>query len=203
MNRVFDFIMNADEDAKAMFAHDVTTLIYDVYYNRFWKEDTVSYSHSGAALADRVNEMQPESVLDIGCGENLFKGYVKNLTGIDPFNSYADQMVSLDQYALNNPEIKHDVIFALGSIECGERADIIHHFEIIDKMTKQGGYQFWRVNQERPISNFPLLDLVEFYPWTEKFVQELAEFYGYEIKELCEETNEDGEKRLFFCFYKY
>lgn len=203
MNRVFDFIMSSDEDEKAMFAADVQTLILDVYYNRFWNEDTWSYHRSGKNLATEVNQLRGNSVIDVGCGNNLFKDHIYELHGIDAFNKNADEVVTLSQFVHENPDKQYDVVLALDSIAAGRRTDIINNFDLLDKLTKQGGYQFWRVNPNRPESDFPLLDLVEFFEWNEKFIRELAECNGYELKELCEETNNSGEKRLFFCFYKY
>lgn len=204
MNRIFDFIMNADEEGKAMLSNDINTLILDVYYYRYWNENTWSYERSGANLALEVNQLRGESVLDVGCGDNLFKDRIYDLYGIDVFNSNADKQISHVQYQAENPDKQFDVVLALDSINSGRKQDIIHQFEALDKLTKSGGHQFWRVNQNRPNSGgFPLLDLIEFFEWDEKFIRELAECYGYQVKELCEETNLDGEKRLFFCFYKY
>lgn len=203
MNRVFDFIMNSDEDEKAMFARDIHTLILDVYYNRFWNEDTWSYHRSGKNLATEVNQLRGNAVLDVGCGNNLFKDHIYELYGIDAFNKKADSVVPLSQFVYENPDKQFDVVLALDSVAAGNRTDIINAFDLLDKVTKPGGHQFWRVNPNRPETDFPLLDLVEFFEWNEKFIKELAECNGYELKELCEETNNSGEKRLFFCFYKY
>lgn len=205
MNRVFDFITNADEEAKMMFANDVDLLIQDVYFNRFWKDDSMSFSRSGSVLQTEVNLLRGKRVLDVGCGNNHFKDGIYDLVGIDPLNNNADQNKSLLQYHKENPNDKFDVLLALDTFNVGRKQDIIHSFEIMDKMTNTGGYHFWRVNHGEPpvCPEFPLLDLLEFYQWDEKFITELAEFNGYEVKEICEETNNSGEKRLFFCFYKY
>lgn len=205
MNRVFDFIVNADEDAKLMFASDVESLIMDLYYNKYWKDNSDSFERSGKVLSTEVNLLRPKSVLDVGCGNNNFKDTIYDLVGIDPFNDKADVKQSLIEYQQQNPDIQHDVVLALDSINTGRKPIILHHFEMIDKLTKPGGYQFWRVNHVGvpDCEEFPLINLIDFYDWDEKFIRELAEYYGYEVKELCEEINSQGEKRLFFCFYKY
>ena len=38
--------------------------------------------------------MNPDNVVDIGCGFNEFKGKITNLIGIDPYNDKADIMYS-------------------------------------------------------------------------------------------------------------
>lgn len=203
MNRILGFMMEASEEEKLMLAQDIHTLILDVYYNRFWKEDTWSYHRSGRNLGLEVNQLNGRSVLDVGCGNNLFKDSIFYLHGIDAFNKKADQVTTLAQFQAENPNVQYDVVLALDSINTGDRAEILYNFNLIDKLTKPGGHQFWRVNPNRPKSDFPLLELIDFFEWNEKFINELADLNGYEVKELCEETNNDGEKRLFFCFYKY
>lgn len=203
MNRILGFMMEASEEEKAMLAQDIHTLILDVYYNRFWKEDTWSYHRSGKNLALEVNQLNGSSVLDVGCGNNLLKDGIHYLHGIDAFNQKADQVTTLAQFQTENPNVQYDVVLALDSINTGDRAEILYNFGLIDKLTRPGGHQFWRVNPTRPKSDFPLLELIDFFEWNEKFIKELADLNGYEVKELCEETNKDGEKRLFFCFYKY
>ena len=205
MNRIFDFLANADEDSKLMFASDVESLITDLYYNKYWKDNSMTFEKSGEVLKTTVNNLNPGSVLDVGCGNNHFEHKIWNLTGIDPFNPKANIRQSLIQYHQENPDVQHDVVLALDSINTGRRPLILHHFETIDKLTKPGGWQFWRVNHTGvpECEEFPLINLIDFFDWNEKFIHELAEYYGYEVRELCEETNVDGEKRLFFCFYKY
>lgn len=204
MNRVFDFIMNVDEETKLMFSKDIASLIIDMYYTKYWEDNSMSFTRSGADFHTEVNQLRPESVLDVGCGNNNFKDKIYDLVGIDPFNKKADHMKTLEQYSVENPDVQFDVLLLLDSINYGRRPDILYKFSIIDKLTKKGGHQFWRVNKGVEESEtFPLLGLVDSYEWEEKFVKELAEYNGYELKEMCEETNSSGEKRLFFCFYKY
>lgn len=204
MNKVFDFLSQANEDDRLMFANDINTLILDVYYTRFWKEDTWSYERSGKVFTTEVNMLRPKSVLDVGCGNNLFKDHIYDLYGIDAFNQKADEVITLANFQQTNPDKQFDVVMALDSLNHGRKPDLIYNFEFLDKLTAPGGHQFWRVNPEPPeAGDFPLLDLVDFIPWDEKLIRELADCNGYEVKEICEETNADGEKRLFFCFYKY
>lgn len=204
MNRIFDFLMNVDDESKAMFSQDVASLIMDMYYTKYWEDNSMSFERSGANLHTEINQLKPEAVLDVGCGNNNFKDSVYNLVGIDPFNKKADHIKTIDQYFVENPDKEFDVVLVLDSMNFVRKADILHRFELINKHTKKGGYQFWRVNKGVEESDaFPLVGLLDSYEWDEKFVNELAEYNGFEVKEICEETNAVGEKRLFFCFYKY
>ena len=64
--------------------------------------ETKKFKYSGLAIIDEVNAMNPDNVIDIGCGYNEFKGKIKNLIGIDPYNDRADIDVhTLDYKHLN------------------------------------------------------------------------------------------------------
>lgn len=45
--------------------------IRDKYFGNNWKPDYSQYKYSGWALLDKVKET--DSIIDIGCGFNLFK----------------------------------------------------------------------------------------------------------------------------------
>ena len=34
-------------------------------------------------MIDEINALKPNKVIDLGCGANLYKGLIDNLTGID------------------------------------------------------------------------------------------------------------------------
>ena len=38
------------------------------YFGGIWKPNWAKFEHSGYKLIEKINELQPESVLDIGCG---------------------------------------------------------------------------------------------------------------------------------------
>ena len=42
------------------------------------------YTYSGLNLIEDVNALDPDLVIDVGCGHNRFKGHIKNLIGFDP-----------------------------------------------------------------------------------------------------------------------
>jgi len=42
-----------------------------------------NYKYSGENLIDEVNQLDPDLVIDVGCGHNRFKGRIKNLIGFD------------------------------------------------------------------------------------------------------------------------
>ena len=57
---------------------DITQDLSERYILRFfseiWKPRTNEYEHTGWQLVDEVNKLNPEKVLDVGCGYHPFKG---------------------------------------------------------------------------------------------------------------------------------
>jgi carboxypeptidase Taq len=84
------------------------------FFSEIWKPRTGDYDYTGWQLADEINALNPESVLDVGCGYHPFKGRIPNLIGIDPYNNCADFMVDILDYKVK--PASHDHIIALGSI---------------------------------------------------------------------------------------
>ena len=60
------------------------------YFGGVWKPDWAKFEQSGYQLIEKINDLKPESVLDIGCGYNQLNEKIPNLFGIDPYNSAAD-----------------------------------------------------------------------------------------------------------------
>ena len=49
------------------------------YFGGVWKPDWAKFEHSGYQLIEKINDLKPESVLDIGCGYNQLKEKIPNL----------------------------------------------------------------------------------------------------------------------------
>lgn len=214
MNKIFGYMKEASDDELAMLASDLHTLILDVYFGKYWKGNTKEFSMSGHdQIAKKISDLNPKHILDVGCGYNSLKQYMQTkgmldnteFVGIDPFNNNADIMQGICQYWHENQDKQYDTVLALGSINFGTKDKILQEIDCLDKLTAPGGYQFWRVNPGllHDCPEFPLINLVDFYPWDKAFIDSIANIYNYEIKEYSEELNSNGDKRLYFCFYKY
>ena len=81
------------------------------YFGGVWQPDWTKFEHSGWQLVEKINDLNPDSVLDIGCGYNQLKNKIPNLFGIDPYNSAADEKVSIENY--NCGTKKYDIVLAL------------------------------------------------------------------------------------------
>ena len=204
--KIFELIKSAPDDVLWSFANDVHTMILELYFEKYWDSESMNFEMSGDGLEDRVNAHDPKSVLDVGCGFNYWKGKIQNLTGIDPYNNAADIKVGIVEYAEKYPEAQHDAVLVLGSVNFGDMGKIHHEMMAIDKITAPGGRQYWRANPgltDHPCDKFPLNSLIDFFPWDEKIVHEIAKVYGYEVEDYAVEKNKiNGRERLYFVYRK-
>lgn len=169
------------------------------YFGGVWKED-MSFTHSGESLIKTINDLNPNKVLDVGCGYNFFKNKIHNLIGIDPYNSNADIMVRVEDY---NPNETYDVILALGSINFGSKLNINNQLYKLNKLLAPGGKIFFRVNPglEHHWAKEESKGIV-FFPWNLKFIANYIERYDYSLMEFQTEYNKHDSKRFYFVIQK-
>lgn len=209
MQKIFSLIKSAPDDVLWSFACDVHTLIMDKYFSQVWVDGTDVFKFSNrASVSAKANALNPQSVLDVGCGFNKYKETIKceKFVGIDPFNPAADVKQGVCEYYEDHKDEQFDVVLALGSVNFGNEDKILAEIEAVDKMTKPGGTQFWRVNPNTKHNyhpGFPLNELLVWYDWNEEFIKKIATVYNYEIKDYQEEINDQGYTRIYFEFYKY
>jgi hypothetical protein len=77
------------------------------FFSEIWKPRTGDYEHTGWELAEEINKLDPERVLDVGCGYHPFKGRINNLVGIDPYNNCADYEVDILEYKVKHLRCYH------------------------------------------------------------------------------------------------
>ena len=120
--------------------------IMESYFSGIWKDQNFeSLEYSGYQLVDYVNDQKPNSVLDVGCGYNKFKGKIHKLIGVDPYNNSADIKLALEELSTT---MKFDIVLALGSINFGDESVIDNQMEIIDKLFRKEA--IFRVNPGIP-----------------------------------------------------
>jgi hypothetical protein len=161
------------------------------FFSEIWKPRTGDYEHTGWELADEINKLNPEKVLDVGCGYHPFKGRINNLIGIDPYNNCADYEVDILEYKVK-PE-SHDVIIALGSINFNSRDEIEARFAHCVSLLKKGGKFYLRANPGITHKTGPY---VEIFPWTFEVVNEFAEKYNLNLDTFKKDAND----RLYFVY---
>ena len=161
------------------------------FFSEIWKPRTGDYEHTGWDLADEINKLNPEKVLDVGCGYHPFKGRIQNIIGIDPYNNCADYEVDILDYKVK-PE-SHDVIIALGSINFNSKDEIESRFAHCVSLLKRGGKFFLRANPGITHKTGPY---VEIFPWTFEIVNEFAEKYNLHLDTYKKDAND----RLYFVY---
>lgn len=163
------------------------------FFGEIWKPRTDEYSFTGWQLVDEINNLKPNRVLDVGCGYHPFKGRIKNLIGIDPYNNLADYQVDILEFQVK-PE-SYDVIMALGSINFNSKDEIEARFSHCVNLLAPNGRFYLRVNPGIPHKNGPYVDI---FPWSFGVVNEFAEKYNLKLLEFKKDSN----NRLYFVYQK-
>ena len=163
------------------------------FFSEIWKPRTGDYEHTGWELAEEINKLNPERVLDVGCGYHPFKGRIQNIIGIDPYNNQADYEVDIVDYKVK--PASHDVIMALGSINFNSRDEIQARFAHCVGLLKRGGRFFLRANPGITHRTGPY---VEIFNWTFEVVNEFAEKYNLNLDTFKKDAND----RLYFVYTK-
>lgn len=165
------------------------------FFSEVWQPRTNEYDHSGWALVEEINRLNPQSVLDVGCGYHPFRNRIQNIIGIDPYNNAADYEVDILDYKVRAES--HDVIIALGSINFNSKEDVEKRFAHCVNLLKTGGQFFLRANPGIPHRSGPYVDI---FPWTFEVVNEFAERYNLKLLQFKKEPAKLG--RLYFVYEK-
>ena len=166
----------------------------NAYFSKIWQPDMKKWKYSGLKLVDEINALNPRSVLDVGCGYNEFKGKIKNLTGIDPYNDRADYKISIMDFRSNE---KFDVILCLGSINFGSQDKITAEIAKTVHLLEEGGTIFFRVNPGVSHTH-PESRWIEFFAWNVPFIIELAEKFNLKVLDI----RDDANQRKYFVYRK-
>ena len=76
-----------------------TKAIVKEYFGKYWVSRTANYKYSNHSIAHKI--ATHERVIDVGCGNNEFRGKITNLTGIDIVNNKADIITDIESYQTN------------------------------------------------------------------------------------------------------
>ena len=163
------------------------------FFGEIWRPRTDEFTHSGWDLVDKINRLDPQNVLDVGCGYHPFKGRIQNLVGIDPYNTCADYEVDVLDYKVAPGS--HDVVISLGAINFNSREEVEARFAHCIDLLKTGGKFFLRANPGIPHKAGPYVDI---FPWSFEVVNEFAEKYNLNLDTFKRDAND----RLYFVYTK-
>jgi hypothetical protein len=154
------------------------------YFGNHWRGRIDQYQYSGWALLNKVGFS--ESVLDVGCGENPFKGRISNLTGIDPAFDQADYRCTIEQFESN---VKFDVAFCLGSINFGSESVILAQINCVVNHLKPRSRIYWRCNPGRQDHGNRECESIDFFDWSPELLAQYAEQFGFQLTDIQNDTN--------------
>ena len=144
----------------------------------FWNTDLNCYHISGFAILPDIFALNPETILDLGCGYNEFKKYFPHLIGIDLANDHADVVSDFLDYECEDESV--DVMLALGSINFGTQELVEKQIAWMTRKLKKGGTMFIRVNPAQA----PDESIQEkFYIWTVEDIYNFSVKYNLKIKD--------------------
>jgi hypothetical protein len=157
------------------------------YFGNIWYKNSdpcKNDTKSGLQLVDKIGNY--ETVIDVGCGTNPFKGVIPNLVGIDPAFDQADVKCTIEEFTTDQ---KFDVALCLGSINFGDVADIERQIEKIASLLHPHGRIYWRCNPGQKDHPDPGCDHINFYNWSIKEHFRLSNKFGFKLVECCWEQN--------------
>tara|TARA_R110000822_G_scaffold140325_8_gene278048 strand:+ start:653 stop:1171 length:519 start_codon:yes stop_codon:yes gene_type:complete len=122
------------------------------------------------------------TILDVGCGYNLFKDHYGDLLyGIDPANPAADEMVTIEALEVVK---KYDIALCLGSLNFGDEFTILSQINKVVQCIKTGGTIYWRQNPGQRDRPFKGNEDIDFFPWSFLNNCTLSDQVGCKVIEL-------------------
>lgn len=148
------------------------------------------------AIAEAIDPTA--SVIDVGCGPNLFQEYFVDIVGIDPANQLADHQVTIEEF---QTEKRFDVALCLGSINFGSRERIEHQIACVVKLLKPQAYIYWKCNPGLHDHENHECEQIDFYPWSESEHQRLSAQFGFRL-ERCEQIESGKQRRRLLAVWR-
>jgi hypothetical protein len=163
------------------------------FFTHTWQPFTNNYVLSGKALVERIKQLEPKQILDVGCGYNEYKDDLPGLIGLDIANARADVVTDFLRY---DPGDKlFDVILALGSINFGSAESILDELRHACSMLAENGRIFMRVNPGIPWVECPELEI---YPWSHEAIHLHGAELGLEVDgNIGEDKGKNGPRLVF------
>ena len=117
----------------------------------------IKYTETSNSMIDEINSANPDVVLDLGCGNNIYKGKIKNLVGVDILdNNLQDVYAPIEDLPFDDNYA--DFVLALGSINFGDDTLIDKQLSELKRVSKPNAKVFFRVLAEH--------NMEPYYPWT-------------------------------------
>lgn len=137
------------------------------------------YPPNGRKMIAEINLLNPELVIDLGCGLNQYKGKIKNLVGVDLLDYRADIVSDITDLSQHFSSNVADVVLALGSINFGDDELIKKQLAEVKRLLKPQGLAYFRanLNDHDPEHKGKL----HYYGWSKDKVSEWSSIAGFEL----------------------
>jgi hypothetical protein len=158
--------------------------LLDNYFANHWRGHLNNYLFSGLSLSKKI--APTEWVLDVGCGINPFKKTLTNIIGIDPAFAQADYQCTIEDFTT---EQRFDVALCLGSINFGTEETIKNQIKCVVNLLNPTARIYWRCNPGRQDHGNKECKEIDFFPWSEKLLNQYAREFGFTLVDLKQDTN--------------
>jgi len=165
--------------------HDQALL--NEWFSKHWRpvSDGFTFSNWTDVGAKISND---EWLLDVGCGDNYFRKQGKQVVAIDPANTNADILTTIEDY---QPDRLFDVATCLGSINFGSIDVISKQIAKVVSCLNTKSRIYWRLNPGRQDHPNRFCENIDYFPWTLEILQSFADQHGYKQTVGKEESNKD------------
>jgi ubiquinone/menaquinone biosynthesis C-methylase UbiE len=141
------------------------SIFREFHYNKFEK--------CGDETIQLINSMNPQLVLDLGCGDNQYKEHIKNLVGIDIVNTKADILSDISSLSYEDNSV--DACLCYGSINFGDDKLIEIQLKEMNRVLKSGGISVFRGNTH-------ISDMIPYYIWTEEKIKYWTNYFNFTLQ---------------------
>jgi hypothetical protein len=164
--------------------NDITGLIKDPAYKipRTTLQEQGIFVCSSFYYIGLLLETNPTVILDVGCGNNIFKKYIPQIIGLDPMCSEADIHEQFDNEFVSRHIGEYDCAMALQSIHHVSLLGFVDRINQFGKLIKPGGRGFFSTNLGILISRTEPHEFAKIFDLSRPVT--IFDYYCYIKKEL-------------------
>ena len=161
----------------------------------------LGFEHSGLNLVDEVNRLNPNLVVDVGCGVNYFKNKITNLIGFDVVNyPGVDSVCAIEDMSIVPGSV--DVALALGSLQYTTREQVHKDLSKIVGWLRSGGLIVVRNRQF--VSESESAHSEYGYRWSQEWFDKVSAEFGLTTTKgpLLDKNTNGPEERVVWWWKK-
>jgi ubiquinone/menaquinone biosynthesis C-methylase UbiE len=181
-----------DKISKSFYLDDDKKHLLEIQGDNYFHIKINKFEKCGQETIDFINNLNPNLVLDLGCGDNQYKPYIKNLIGIDIVNELADIVTDISTIPFDDNSA--DAVICFGSINFGDEDVIRTQLLEMKRVMKLGSYAIFRGNMKdhEDITGM-------YYGWSEEKILKWSDELSLNIQVhpvVVTRTDRNGNKNL-------